>query len=79
MLPAAAPAIAAAAAIVFVGIWNDFVFAAVLGGRDTYTLPRYLGTSTTPSFHTLAARIVLTILPCLAIIALLRRRIVGLV
>jgi len=78
ILPAAAPAIAAAAAIVFVGIWNDFVFAAVLGGRDTYTLPRYLGESQTPSFHSLAVRIVLTIAPCIAILAIFRRRIVGL-
>ena len=36
-LPAAAPVIAAATAIVFIGIWNDFVFAAVIGGqRDAH-------------------------------------------
>jgi multiple sugar transport system permease protein len=78
-LPAAAPAVAAAAAIVFVGIWNDFVFVATLGGRDTYTLPRFLGTSFTPSYSGLAAAIVLTVGPCIALIVMLRRRILQLV
>jgi ABC-type sugar transport system permease subunit len=77
-LPAAAPAIAAAAAIVFVGIWNEFVFAAMLGGRDTNTLPRYLGESSNPLVHVLAAKIVLTVAPCLAIVALFWRRILRL-
>ena len=76
-LPVAAPAIAAAAAIVFVGMWNDFVFAAVIGGRDTSTLPRYLGETFTPQYHVLAARIVLTVAPCIALVALFRRRILG--
>jgi ABC-type sugar transport system permease subunit len=79
VLPAAAPAVAAAAAIAFIGIWNDFTFVAVLGGRETSTLPRYLGTSFTPSFPTLAATIVVTVLPCIALVALLRRRILGLI
>ena len=79
VLPAAAPAVAAAAAIAFIGIWNDFTFVAILGGRDTSTLPRYLGTSFSPSFPTLAATIVVTVLPCIAVVALLRRRILGLV
>ena len=77
-LPAAAPAIAAAAGIIFVAIWNDFVFAAVIGGRDTQTLPRYLGESFSPQYHVLAARIVLTVAPCILLVALLRRRILGL-
>jgi multiple sugar transport system permease protein len=77
-LPAAAPVIAAATAIVFVGIWNDFVFVAVIGGHETQTLPRYLGESASPLFNVFAARIVLTVAPCLAIIALLRTRILSL-
>lgn len=79
VLPAAAPGVAAAAAIAFIGIWNDFTFVAVLGGRDTSTLPRYLGTSFSPGFPALAATIVVTVLPCIAMVALLRRRILGLV
>ena len=77
-LPAAAPVIAAATAIVFIGIWNDFVFAAVIGGPDTHTLPRYLGESPSPPINVFAARIVLTVAPCIALVALLRRRIFAL-
>jgi len=77
-LPAAAPVIAAATAIVFIGIWNDFVFVAVLGGGETHTLPRYLGESATPLFNDFAARIVLTVAPCIALVALLRTRILAL-
>ena len=58
----------------FIGIWNDFVFAAVVGGRETHTLPRYLGESVSPQFNVLAARIVLTVAPCIALVALLRDR-----
>ena len=77
-LPAAAPVIAAATAIVFIGIWNDYVFVAVIGGRETHTLPRYLGESVSPLFNVLAARIVLTVAPCIALVVLLRRRIFAL-
>ena len=79
VIPAAAPAIAAATAIVFIGIWNDFVFIATIGGRDTHTLASFLGESTTPSFHTLSTKLVLTIAPCIVILVFLRRRILGLV
>ena len=72
-LPAAAPVIAAATAIVFIGIWNDFVFAAVVGGRETHTLPRYLGENASPLFNVFAARIVLTVAPCIALVVLLGR------
>jgi multiple sugar transport system permease protein len=78
-LPAAGPAIAAAAAIVFIGIWNDFVFAVSLGGPDTSTLPRYLGQSFAPSYAALSAAIVVTVAPCVALVALFRRRIFQLV
>lgn len=74
-LPAAGPGIAAAAVIVFVGVWNDFVFVAILGSRATTTLPRYLTISSDPPYHVLAAGILLTLAPCLALVALLHRRI----
>jgi multiple sugar transport system permease protein len=79
VIPAAAPAIAAATAIVFIGIWNDFVFIATIGGRDTRTLASFLGESASPSLHTLATKLVLTIAPCIVMIVILRRRIVRLV
>jgi multiple sugar transport system permease protein len=74
-LPAAAPAIAAAAVIVFIGVWNDFVFAVTIGTRTTQTLPRYLTVTSDPPYHVLAAGILLTIAPCLILIALLHGRI----
>jgi len=54
------------------------VFAAVVGGRETHTLPRSLGESVSPQFNVLAARIVLTVAPCIALVALLRSRILRL-
>ena len=77
-LPAVAPVIAAATAIVFIGIWNDFVFSAVAGGPETRTLPRFLGESVSPRFNDFAARIVLTVAPCVALVAFLRSRILAL-
>ncbi len=77
-LPAAAPVIGAAAAIVFIGIWNDFVFVAVVGGTETQTLPRYLGESSTPRINDFASRIILTVAPCIALVAVLRTRILAL-
>ena len=78
-LPAAGPGIAAAAAIVFVGIWNDFIFIAVLGGQATHTLPEFIGEVANPPLHVLAATIVLTVAPCIAIVAAFHRRILRLV
>lgn len=78
LVPAAAPGIAAAAAITFVGIWNDFVFATVIGGPDTFTLTRYLGQSATPNTVYFTAAIVLAVAPCVLLVVLLRRQIFGL-
>jgi len=38
-------------------------------------LPRYLTISSDPPYHVLAAGILLTLAPCLALVALLHRRI----
>lgn len=76
-LPVAAPVIAAATAIAFIGIWNDFVFVAVVGGRETHTLPRYLGEAASPDLNTFAATIVLTVAPGVALLAVFRRRILA--
>ena len=69
--------IAAALALIFVGIWNDFVFANVLGGRDTFTVARFLAEKGTGSTNVLGAMIVLTAGPCVLLIALLRPWFVG--
>ena len=78
-LPAAGPAIAAAAVIVLVGVWNDFVFEAAIGTRTTSTLPRFLTFSPDPPYHVLAAGILLTIAPCFILVAALHRRILRVV
>ena len=54
------------------------IFSSASYWRDTSTLPRYLGQSFTPSYPTLAATMVLTVAPCIVLVALLRRRILGL-
>ena len=59
----------------FIGIWNDFVFVAATGSRTTSTLPRFLTVTPSPPYHVLAAGILLTIAPCLALVSLLHRRI----
>jgi multiple sugar transport system permease protein len=74
-VPVAAPAIAAAVAIVFIGIWNDFIFVVVLGGNDTHTLVEVNAQSTQPPTRILAARMVLAAAPCLALVALFYRRV----
>jgi ABC-type sugar transport system permease subunit len=74
-LPAARSGMAAAAILVFVGVWNDFVFAASIGDRHTQTLPRYLSITADPGYHILAAGILLTILPCVVLMAIFHRRI----
>jgi ABC-type glycerol-3-phosphate transport system permease component len=79
VLPAAAPALAAVVAIVFVGIWNDFVFVVVLGGTDTHTLVETIAQNFTPPITILAARIVLSATPCVVLIALFHRRILRIV
>ena len=72
-VPAAGPGIAAAAVILCVGVWNDFVFVATLGSRTTSTLPRFLTMTADPPYHVLAAGILLTIAPCLMLVAALHR------
>jgi multiple sugar transport system permease protein len=76
-LPAAMPVIAAATSIAFIGIWNDFVFVAVVGGSETHTLPRYLGESASPALNAFAATIVLTVAPCVTLLVIFRRRILA--
>ena len=51
---------------------------AVVGGRETHTLPRFLGENASPLFSVFAARIVLTVAPCIALVVLLRTRILAL-
>ena len=82
-LPAARPAIAAVAILVIIGTWNEFLFAMILGDRNTVTLTRWIsfiesyttvGQTRTPPYTLLAAGAVMTVLPCLVLVAVFQRR-----
>jgi ABC-type sugar transport system permease subunit len=80
----AAPGIAAAAILLLIGTWNEFLFALVLGDDDAVTvtrqigfLPTFAGPTGVPPYTVLAAAGVLATLPCFALVALFHRWIVA--
>jgi len=86
-VPAAAPGIAATAILLLIGTWNEFLFAVILGQRDTITITRRIvsagsyGFSETlnqmPPANMLAAAGMTAALPCLLLVLLFHRRIVA--
>ena len=77
VVPAARPGITAAAILVFVGIWNDFIFVAAIADRATRTLPSFLSVTADPGYHVLAAGILLTIAVPVVLITIFHRRIIA--
>ena len=84
LVPAAAPGIAAVAILLLIGTWNEFLFAVMLGDRNTVTVTRLIGflDSTVgpdgpPPFTLLAAAGITAIAPCIALVALFHRRLVA--
>lgn len=82
-VPAARASILAAVVLVLIGTWNEFLFAVVLGGSDTTTVMRLIGTveiSSGPTgrapFTLLAAAGVLAVLPVIALVALFQKNLV---
>lgn len=82
-IPAASPAILAAAILVLIGTWNEFLFAVVLGNTEAITVMRLIGTveiSSGPTgrapFTLLAAAGFLAVIPVLLLVAVFHRRIV---
>lgn len=82
-IPAAAPAILAAAILVLIGTWNEFLFAVVLGNTEAITVMRLIGTveiSSGPTgrapFTLVAAAGFLAVIPVLLLVAVFHRRIV---
>lgn len=78
-LPLARPGIAVAAILAFINSWNNFLFGAVLGGRETRTLPVMVFNSLTfeqLSWGPLAASALLVTLPSLVLTILVQRHIV---
>ena len=79
VLPLTRPGLAATAILVFLGTWNEFLFALVLAGRDTRTLPVYLSTfisERTIFWGNLFAVASFMVLPCLILIMLVQRHLV---
>lgn len=78
-LPLARPGIAVAAILAFIQSWNNFIFAAVLAGRETRTLPVAVFNSMTYeqlSWGPLAAAALIVTLPSLLLTIFIQRDIV---
>ncbi len=78
-MPLARPGIAVAAILAFIQSWNNFIFAAVLAGRETRTLPVAVFNSMTYeqlSWGPLAAAALIVTLPTLLLTIFVQRDIV---
>ncbi len=78
-LPLARPGIAVAAILAFIQSWNNFIFGAVLAGRETRTLPVAVFNSMTYeqlSWGPLAAAALIVTLPTLLLTIFVQRHIV---
>jgi ABC-type sugar transport system permease subunit len=83
-VPAARPGIAAAAILILIGTWNEFLFAVILGDRNAVTVTRLITAITafpyrlneSPPPNLLAAGAILAVVPCLLLVLLFHRRII---
>ena len=81
-IPAARPGIAAAAILILVSTWNEFLFAVILGDTGAVTITRRIGfinsptsVSAEPPYTLQAAAGVLAVLPCVLLVIIFHRRI----
>jgi multiple sugar transport system permease protein len=81
ILPMTVPGLFATAIIVFVGNWNEYLFALNFTTTNTYTLPVGIVTISqtefTTNFGILSAATILSVVPLVVLILLLERRIVS--
>lgn len=81
ILPVTLPGIFTTAVIVFVGDWNEYLFALNYTTTNTYTLPVGIVTISqtefTTSFGVLSAALILSVVPLVIMILALERRIVS--
>ncbi len=81
ILPITLPGIFTAAIIVFVGDWNEYLFALNFTNNGTYTLPvgivNISQTEFTTNFGILSAAMIMSIVPLVVLTLLLERRIVS--
>jgi multiple sugar transport system permease protein len=81
VLPVVLPGLFATAVIVFVGNWNEYLFALNYTTENTYTLPVGIVTISqtefTTNFALLSAATIMSVVPLVILILLLERRIVS--
>jgi multiple sugar transport system permease protein len=83
-IPAARPGIAAAAILILIGTWNEFLFAVILGDHNAVTVTRLITSITSfpsninesPPPNLLAAGAMVAVIPCLILVLLFHRRII---
>jgi ABC-type glycerol-3-phosphate transport system permease component len=84
VLPAARPGIAAAAILVLIGTWNEFLFAVILGNRNAVPITRLItgiqnfpgALNQQPPPNLLAAAAIVAVAPCLLLVVFFHRRII---
>lgn len=84
-VPAARPGIAAAAILMLIGTWNEFLFAVILGNHNAVTITRLVTVITafpyrvneSPPPDLLAAGGLVAVIPCLILVLLFHRRIIS--
>lgn len=84
-IPAARPGIAAAALLILIGTWNEFLFAVILGNQNAVTITRLItgiqnfpgALNQQPPPNLLAAAAMVAVIPCLALVLLFHRRIIS--
>ena len=84
-IPAARPGIAAAAIVILIGTWNEFLFAVILGNQDAVTITRLITgiqnfpgpLNQMPTPNLLAAAAMVAVAPCLILVLLFHRRIIS--
>jgi len=84
-IPAARPGIAAAAILILIGTWNEFLFAVILGNHNAVTITRLVTVITafpyrlneSPPPDLLAAGGLVAVTPCLILVLLFHRRIIS--
>ena len=84
-IPAARPGIAAAAILILIGTWNEFLFAVILGNQKAVTITRLITgiqnfpgpLNQQPPPNLLAAAAMVAVIPCLILVLLFHRRIIS--
>ena len=84
-IPAARPGMAAAAILILIGTWNEFLFAVILGNRNAVPITRLItgiqnfpgALNQQPPPNLLAAAAIVAVLPCLLLVLFFHRRIIS--